>query len=175
MVYYQHQDKKAWLGPVKVFAVKGNEVFIFANGSVRKVPRCNVQLCKTEVTESESEESKEENVEEQKGVSVRFEEQSFGENINEDDLEKKERRVMRSMTDVERRELERNKVSTFWMKVENTECFDDVTIYTVEVPVKEHKRPEVVEAKEKEIENLEKYGVFEKSDDEGKKQLVQDG
>ena len=42
LVYYQHQDKKAWLGPFKVFAVKGNEIFIFANGSVRKVPRCNV-------------------------------------------------------------------------------------------------------------------------------------
>ena len=45
------------------------------------------------------------------------------------------------MTDVERRELERDKISTFWMKVEKTECFDDVTIYTVEVIVTEHKRP----------------------------------
>ena len=47
------------------------------------------------------------------------------------------------------------------MKIENTKCFDYVTIYTVEVPVQEHKRPEVIEAKDKEIENLEKYGVFE--------------
>ena len=45
LVYYQHQDKKAWLGPVKVFARNGNDIFIFANGDVRKVPRCNVQLC----------------------------------------------------------------------------------------------------------------------------------
>ena len=48
---------------------------------------------------------------------------------------------------MEKRELEREKISTFWMKIENTECFDDVAIYTVEVPVKEHKRPEVIEVR----------------------------
>ena len=53
------------------------------------------------------------------------------------------------------------------MKVENAECFDDVAIYTAEVPKKEHRRPEVIEAKEKEIENLEKYGVFEEVEHEG--------
>ena len=53
------------------------------------------------------------------------------------------------------------------MKIENTECFDDISIYTVEVPVREHKMPEVIEAKEKEIENLEKYGVFEEVKYEG--------
>ena len=53
------------------------------------------------------------------------------------------------------------------MKVENTECFDDILIYTVEVPVREHKTPEVIEAKQKEIENLEKYEVFEEVKYEG--------
>ena len=53
------------------------------------------------------------------------------------------------------------------MKVENTECFDDVAIYTVEVPTKEHRRPDVMKGKEKEIENLEKYGVFEEVENEG--------
>ena len=57
------------------------------------------------------------------------------------------------------------------MRIENTECFDDVTIHTVEVLVKEHKRPEVIEAKEKEIENLEKYGVFEEVEDNGQKNV----
>ena len=42
-----------------------------------------------------------------------------------------------------------------------------MTIYIVEVPVTEHKKPEVIEAKQKEIENLEKYGVFEEVEDEG--------
>ena len=40
-------------------------------------------------------------------------------------------------------------------------------IYTVEVPVREHKKPQVIEAKQKEIDNLENYGVFEEVEDEG--------
>ena len=53
------------------------------------------------------------------------------------------------------------------MKVENVECFDEMTIYTVEVPVREHKKPEVIEAKQKEIENIEKHAVFEEVEDDG--------
>ena len=53
------------------------------------------------------------------------------------------------MTAVERRELERDRTSTFWLRMENTECYDDIAVYTVEVPATEHKKPEVVEAKEK--------------------------
>ena len=48
LVYYQHQGKKAWLGPVRVFSVQGNSVFLFANRSMRKVLRCNIQLCESE-------------------------------------------------------------------------------------------------------------------------------
>ena len=32
LVYYKHQDKKAWLGPAKVFASNGNDIFIFQMG-----------------------------------------------------------------------------------------------------------------------------------------------
>ena len=45
------------------------------------------------------------------------------------------------MTEVERRDLDKEKGSTFWIQGENSESFSDVTIYTLEVPVKEHKRP----------------------------------
>ena len=58
LVYYQHQDGKAWLGPVKVFAKNGNDIFVFANGNVRKVPRCNIQLCEKEM-ENEKEKKSE--------------------------------------------------------------------------------------------------------------------
>ena len=61
------------------------------------------------------------------------------------------------------------------MQVENSECFDDIAIYTVEVPVREHKLPEVIDAKQKEIENLEKYGVFRKLKMKVRKQQIQDG
>ena len=95
-----------------------------------------------------------------------FDEQNFEQNISKEDVEKKERIVMCLMSDVERRELEQDKVTTFWMRVDNTECFYYVEKYTVEVPVKEHKRVEVVEAKEKELENLEKYSMFKEVEDE---------
>ena len=53
LVFYQVEKKKAWLGPVKIFAIKGNSVFLFANGSMRKIPRCNVKLCKKREEESD--------------------------------------------------------------------------------------------------------------------------
>ena len=71
------------------------------------------------------------------------------------------------MTDIQNWDLQREKISKFWLKVKNTECFNGISIYTVEVPVREHKMLEVIEAKEKEIENLEKYGVFEEVQDVG--------
>ena len=75
------------------------------------------------------------------------------------------------MTAVERRELERDQTAAFWLQVENTECFDDVAVYAVEVPAKEHKKPEVMEAKDRELENLEKYEVFEEVEDTGQEKI----
>ena len=102
-MYYQHPDKKAWLGPVKVFVARGNDVFIFANGSMSKIPRCNVRSCEAEESELKNEET---NVEAEKEEGkVRFEEQRFGDNIREEDIEIADRRVTRLMTDVQRRVL----------------------------------------------------------------------
>ena len=53
------------------------------------------------------------------------------------------------------------------MRKAKEECFiEDEVFYLVELPVNEHGRPEVAEAKEKEIENLKNYEVFEKVKDE---------
>ena len=103
--------------------------------------------------------------------SVSFEE-DFGEDINEDEMEEIGRRRTRSMTAIERRELERDRTSTFWLQMENTECFNDVTVFAVEIPVAEHKEPEVIEAKEKELENLTKYDVFEEVEDSGQERIT---
>ena len=51
--------------------------------------------------------------------------------------------------------------------MEKSVCFMENSIYVVEVPVKEHGKAEVIEAKEKEIENLKTYETFEEVDDEG--------
>ena len=43
-VFYQTNNKKAWLGPVEVTDVDNNYVFVKTNGDRRKVPKCNVKL-----------------------------------------------------------------------------------------------------------------------------------
>ena len=43
LVYYQAQRGKDWLGPVKVFAIKGSSIWIFSHGYTKKVPRCKVK------------------------------------------------------------------------------------------------------------------------------------
>ena len=62
-------------------------------------------------------------------------------------------------------------MSTFWLQIENMECYDNIAVYTVEVPVREHKKVEVIEAKEKELDNLVKYRVFEEVVDAGQETI----
>ena len=44
---------------------------------------------------------------------------------------------------------------------------DPVSTYSVELPIREHSREDVKEAKNKELINLDNYGVFTKVSDEG--------
>ena len=44
-------------------------------------------------------------------------------------------------------------------------------IFVVEVPVKEQGKPEIKEAKEKEIDNVETYETFEQVDDIGQETI----
>ena len=145
LVFYQYEDKKAWLGPGEVFALNGGDIFIFPNDNLRKVPRCNVQL-------SEKKEEIERDETEGSASRVTFEEresEAFGKEVEEKDVEEVSKIMTRSMTDAKRKEKRRDEISTFWMQVENSDCFDDIAIYTVEVPVREPKLPEVIDAKQK--------------------------
>ena len=47
----------------------------------------------------------------------------------------------------------------------------DYEIYSVEVPLKDHEKPEIVEAKNKEMENLRLYETFERVKDEGQERI----
>ena len=134
-----------------------------------KVPRCNVQLLNRGDNEVEEESNSEENeVFEGEVAKVRFE--GDDDEIEEQDVI--ERRKTRSMTEVEKRELERDQISMFWLRVENKECYDNIAVYAVEVPVAEHKKAEVMEAKEKELDNLMKYGVYEEVENEGQERIT---
>ena len=112
LVFYQYQDKKTWLGPQNVFAINGGNIFIFANGNIRKVPRCNVQLCEKAEEDEKDKEGKNE-------TRVQFEEQGFGNDIENTDVEEINKRITRSMTDAKREEIKKEEISTFWMQMEN--------------------------------------------------------
>ena len=88
LVFYQYEDKKAWLGPERVFAVKGRDVFVFTNGNIRKIPRCNVQL-------SEKSEEMDKNVMEQSEEKVKFEDK-LENNDEKQTMDEESRRVTRS-------------------------------------------------------------------------------
>ena len=47
------------------------------------------------------------------------------------------------------------------MVKQNSECFDDYAIYVVEVPKRDHGQKEVIEAKEREVNNLKDFDTFE--------------
>ena len=95
------------MGPEKVFAVNRGNIFIFANGNLKKVPRCNVQL-------SEKKEEIEKDEMEGSTSTVTFEEKdSEGKEIEEKDIEEVSKIMTRSMTDAKRKEMRREEISNF--------------------------------------------------------------
>ena len=57
------------------------------------------------------------------------------------------------------------------MKYENNECHDKVAMYAVEEITKDNKVKEVVEDKEKEIENHFHYDIFEEIEGMGQEKV----
>ena len=76
--------------------------------------------------------------------------------------------------DKEKREdFELDNFSTFWLKVNNDKYYDDIAIYTVGHPANYQNKAEVTQAKQKELQNLFKYDMFEEVDDIGQERVVQ--
>ena len=57
------------------------------------------------------------------------------------------------------------------LTLENSVLFSEMETYMVELPTSEHKRPGVVVAKKREIENLMDYSTFEEVEDEGQETI----
>ena len=60
-----------------------------------------------------------------------------------------------------------DKIGDKYLKVVNNLSFSDLAMYTVELQVSEHGRPEVKEAKMAEVNILLDYDVFEEVEDKG--------
>ena len=65
----------------------------------------------------------------------------------------------------DKEDLENNVVGAKYLNMDNS--FQDYFIFTVELPMSEHKLPEDIEAKLKEVQNLEDYEVFQEIVDDG--------
>ena len=70
----------------------------------------------------------------------------------EDDLEIIEAKIdktgLKQREEMKQADVALDTIGTHYLKVENSANFSDLTIYTVELPVSEHGKPEVKEAKE---------------------------
>jgi len=72
---------------------------------------------------------------------------------------------------VVRRDLQNDIIGAKYLQVEKSVYFIDYEIFSLEVPVKEHGKPKIIEAKNNEIENLKTYKTFEEVMDEGQETI----
>ena len=70
-----------------------------------------------------------------------------------------------------RRDLQNDIIGAKYLQVEKSVYFMDYEIFLLEVPVKEHQKPKIIEAKNTEIENLKTYETFEEVLDEGQETI----
>merc|ERR1712101_32401 len=161
-VWFQYKDGNAWHGPGEVMYQKGNAVFIHSNGDVKKVAAGKV---KPYELKERTKEKKEENRDEERCPEIIEEENKVE---NDDKKEESEVEVEEIEDEKElRRDLQNDVIGAKYLQVEKSLYFMDYEIFTVEVPVREHGKQEIVEAKNNEIQNLKTYETFEEVKDEG--------
>ena len=159
-VWYQYKNGNAWLGPAQVIYQQGSTVFIHGNGDVRKIAVCKVkpyvleERTQKEPTGSEIEQSPEleKSPEVQESPEVEESPEVIEEVQDENEI---------------RRDLQNDTVGAKYLQVEKSVYFMDYEVFSVEVPVKEHGKPEIIQAKNNEVENLKTYETFEEILDEG--------
>ena len=142
-MWYQHQDSNAWLSPVEIINHKDNKVWIYVNRNIQKVAAVKVKPYEL-VPKKENKEDKTEIVDKNKDVE------------EEQNKEMEEKSEAVKMVD-----KAIDAIGAKYMKMEQTLYFLENAVFAVEVPVSEHNKPEVEEAKLKEIQNLEDYETFE--------------
>merc|ERR1712030_257805 len=59
IVFYQNKGQKAWLGPEKIFAIQNNSIFIIANGSMKNIPRSNIEFIRRDAIDHDNDPDKE--------------------------------------------------------------------------------------------------------------------
>merc|ERR1712240_512043 len=80
---------------------------------------------------------------------------------NDEQEERDENEEETENKDESRNDLQNDVIGAKYLQVEKSVYFMDYEIFSLEVPVKEHRKPEIIEAKNTEIENLRTYETFE--------------
>merc|ERR1712240_705404 len=155
-VWYQYEDGNAWHGPAEAIYQKGNAIFIHSNGDVKKVAACKVKPY--DLKERTEEENKAKNDEEKSPEIIQEDK-----NSENDDKKEESETEMEEIEDENevRRDLQNDIIGAKYLQVEKSVYFMDYEIFSLEVPVKEHGKPEIIEAKDTEIKNLRTYETFE--------------
>ena len=210
-VWYQNEDKNAWLGPAEVITHKGNTVWIIAGGNVKKVAEHCVQPFDVRVEDEVSPESVGDNHatdDSAEGMAkvdtnatsttTKDDESKHKTTINttngdvaepndsnhpDKDIVAENTRskskvkfdaledihlveVLDDQIDIEN-DIKLDKFGAFYMRKENRikdyyeTDLDPNAMFVVQLPVAEHDRTEVIEAKKNEIKNLEDFGTFD--------------
>jgi hypothetical protein len=153
-VFYQDRRKKAWNGPVHVFCHRGCDIFVWANGDLKKVTNCKVQIYNVHEPDKETKEE-----------DATIPAETYDEIDSDDEVDEGPRTRSKGLAD-----KRTDTVGAYCLTAEKAECFEEAFMtYVVELPVRYYRLPEVVEAKEKEVKDFMGFDTFEEVDDEGKK------
>ena len=144
------------MGPAAVLCHRGPSVWLHTIGDIKKVAACKVKPYEFIDRESIR------NCKCQKPIKKVMLEDGLEDIDKLMTPEKEEQREAMKQADIDS-----DAVGANYLKVLNNASFTDMSIYTVELPISEHGRPEIKEAKEAEIDNLLDYDVFEEVMDEG--------
>ena len=133
---------------------------------MKKVAACKI---KPYELKERTEEKKEANRDEEKCPEI-IEEENKVENDDKKEESEAEIEEIEDENEV-RRDLQNDIIGAKYLQVEKSVYFMDYEIFTIEVPVREHGKPEIVEAKNNEIQNLKTYETFEEIKDEGQETI----
>ena len=164
-VWYQPLNGNAWFGPAAVLCQRGATVWLHSQGDIKKVAVSRVKPYEL-IEEIENEEKESSNALKtfkscDQGLTPGMK-SSHKENVGSCGSSPKDERLKKHVmledglqdVDALHAELEKDLTGAKYLKADNSVCFSDFCTFVIELPVSEHWRPEVIAAKEKEIENL---------------------
>ena len=192
-VYVQLKDSKVWSGPVRVLVHDGNQVWVNYNGSLYKLSECKVQPLYNDGKADEENTASFSSTDRVRFTDPKPEMISSGLKAADEDqgsAEKVEgvmtRQRKKEMTEKpgwngnqcnidpvnhQKKKMSKNEEfeENFYITQLDHECLDTLVenILVVEIPTKEHGRPDCVEAKSSELQNLLNFETFDEVKDEG--------